>query len=278
MSEFEDRQEYDLRSQNIMLQCIICYDIGFGTARDSLRSRQLSEKFKLNEMEFYREFDSFNHGRYFPSFESLYRSMLEEGHIQSLDLAQTYRGQVSLDKVELEYRKEIADVESALGHDHDVVAFLKRDFSSILADHGQWDKAEQLNIQIVEVMKRTLGEKNLKTLASMSNLASIYMAQDRHQEAKELETQVTEERKIILGEEHPETFRGMMNLMSNILGDQSQLQEAEALQTQIIEKSTIVLGQEHQDTLNFMGQLIMIYSNQRRWNEADELAERFIEV
>lgn len=91
MTELEDLQEYDLRSQSILLQCIICYHIGFGTARDTLGSHKLSERFKLNATEFSREFDSFDHGRYFPSSESLYQSMLQEGHIQSLDLAQTYR-------------------------------------------------------------------------------------------------------------------------------------------------------------------------------------------
>ena len=178
ISELEDRQGHTLRSQNILLQCMFCYRLGFGTARDSVRSHELYEKLKPYETELLRELDSFHSGRHSLRSESLYQSMLEEGYINMIDLPQAYRGEISLDKVELEHRREIADVESALGPDHDIVTLLKITLSTILAEHAQWDKAEQLDFQIVAVGKKVLGEKHLNTLASMSNLASLYRAQE----------------------------------------------------------------------------------------------------
>ena len=39
---------------------------------------------------------------------------------------------------------------------------------------GRWTEAEQMNIQMIEMRKRVLGEEDPFTLSSMANLASTY--------------------------------------------------------------------------------------------------------
>ncbi|KAF2008245.1 hypothetical protein BU24DRAFT_210045, partial [Aaosphaeria arxii CBS 175.79] len=88
-------------------------------------------------------------------------------------------------------------------------------YANSLYSDGQYNEAEQLFVQVVELAKRVLGEEHPNTLTSMANLALIYTYQGRWKEAEELNMQVIELRKRVSGEEHPETLTIMANLASN---------------------------------------------------------------
>ncbi|MCJ1274918.1 hypothetical protein MMC21_002716, partial [Puttea exsequens] len=77
---------------------------------------------------------------------------------------------------------------------------------------GRWDKAEELEVQVMETTKRVLGEEHPSTLSSIANLASTYRNQGRWKEAEELDVQVMKTRKRVLGEEHPDTLSSIANL------------------------------------------------------------------
>ncbi|OTA82915.1 hypothetical protein M434DRAFT_400839, partial [Hypoxylon sp. CO27-5] len=57
---------------------------------------------------------------------------------------------------------------------------------------GRWNEAEELHLQILEVLKKRLGTEHRDTLISMNNLAWIYLNQDRWKEAEELQLQAVE--------------------------------------------------------------------------------------
>jgi hypothetical protein len=52
------------------------------------------------------------------------------------------------------------------------MAILKSTFSN----KGQWKKAEKLEVQVMETLKRVLGPEHLDTFASMGSLAITYDA------------------------------------------------------------------------------------------------------
>jgi len=52
------------------------------------------------------------------------------------------------------------------------MAILKSTFSN----KGQWRKAEKLEVQVMETLKRVLGPEHLDTFASMGSLAITYDA------------------------------------------------------------------------------------------------------
>jgi hypothetical protein len=51
---------------------------------------------------------------------------------------------------------------------------------------GQYDGAEKLHLQTLEIRKRTLGEEHSSTLKSMNGLAFVYLKKERYEEAEKL--------------------------------------------------------------------------------------------
>lgn len=101
--------------------------------------------------------------------------------------------------------------------------------AGFMLSQGQWNKAEELQLQAVETRLRVLGEEHPDTLTSMANLASTYRNQGRWKEAEELEVQVMKMRKRVLGEEHPSTLTSMASLASTYR-NQGRWKEAEELE------------------------------------------------
>jgi TRAP-type mannitol/chloroaromatic compound transport system substrate-binding protein len=58
-------------------------------------------------------------------------------------------------------------------------------------NQGWWKEAEELQVQVMQMRKRVLGEEHPHTLSSVANLASTYRNQGWWKEAEELEVQVT---------------------------------------------------------------------------------------
>ena len=77
---------------------------------------------------------------------------------------------------------------------------------------GRWDRAETLEVQVMETRKKKLGADHPDTLISMANLVSTLWNQGRWEAAEELEMQVMETRKRKLGADHPSTLTSMNNL------------------------------------------------------------------
>jgi hypothetical protein len=78
--------------------------------------------------------------------------------------------------------------------------------ASTYQNQGRWNKAEKLDVQVMETRKIVLGAKHPDTLTSMANLASTYQSQGRWNEARKLFMQVMEIMKTVLGAEHPDTL------------------------------------------------------------------------
>ncbi|MCJ1236999.1 hypothetical protein MMC14_004983 [Varicellaria rhodocarpa] len=143
--------------------------------------------------------------------------------------------------------------------------------------HGMYNRAERLEVQVMETSSRVLGEEHPSTLSSMANLAATLSNQGRWTEAEKLEVQVMETRKRVLGEKHPSTLSSMANLASTYR-NQGRWTEAEKLEVQVMETSSRVLGEEHPFTLSSMANLASIYRNQGRWTKAEKLDIQVMET
>ena len=143
-------------------------------------------------------------------------------------------------------------------------------FALVLEENGDWNNAEELMIQVMDMRKKVLGAEHPHTLTSMANLASTYWNQGRWNEAEPLGVQVMDMTKRVLGAEHPHTLTSMANLASTYR-NQGRWNEAEQLDVQVMDMRKRVLGAEHPDTLTSMANLASTYWNQRRWNEAEQL-------
>ncbi|KAJ5122605.1 hypothetical protein N7526_009542 [Penicillium atrosanguineum] len=135
---------------------------------------------------------------------------------------------------------------------------------------GCWEKAEELQIQVMETRKKKLGEDHPDTLSSMASLASTYCSQGQWDEAEKFKLQVVQGRIRKLGEHHPETLKSMTDLSSTYL-HQSRWEEAEKLNIQAIATYKRALGADHPDTLLSMASLASTYNGQGRLDEAESL-------
>ncbi|KAI9155124.1 Kinesin light chain [Paramyrothecium foliicola] len=142
---------------------------------------------------------------------------------------------------------------------------------------GWWDKAEMLSLEAVRIRGEVIGKKDPQTLASMSNLASIYSNQGRWEEAEQLELQVLEIRKTKLGEDHPDTLMSMSNLALTY-SNQGRWGETQELQVQVLEIRKKKLGEQHPNTLTSISNLALTYSNQSRWEEAEQLQMQVLDA
>ena len=140
---------------------------------------------------------------------------------------------------------------------------------------GEWKRAEELQIEVLETTQKVLGPEHHNTLDSMANMALIYRNQEQWEEAEEAELRVLKSYRDVLGPKHPNTLKSMTN-MSLIYRNQEQWEEAEELELRVLESYKDVLDPEDPNTLNSMASMALIYKNQKRWQEAEGLeAELF---
>ena len=133
--------------------------------------------------------------------------------------------------------------------------------ASMYINQKRWKKVEELEVQVMDTMKRTLGEEHPETLGSMNDVASTYWNQGRLIEAEELQEHVIEIRKRVLGEEYPDTLSSMGNLASMYVYQQ-RWEEAVELQKKVIKIKEKTLGKEHPHTRSSMIKLSLTYLHQ----------------
>ena len=73
-------------------------------------------------------------------------------------------------------------------------------------------EAEELQVEVIEISKRMLGEEHHFTLRARDMLAFIYMHQKRWNEAEALHLQAIEIERRVLGAEHPDTLASISEL------------------------------------------------------------------
>ena len=142
---------------------------------------------------------------------------------------------------------------------------------------GQFKDGERLQLEAAELRRGVLGADHPDTLASLTNLASIFRNQGRWEEAEKLEVQVMEARKTKLGVDHPDMLTIMGNLASTYR-NQGRWKEAEALEVQVMETRKTKLGVDHPDTLTSINNLASTYWDQGRWEEAEALFVQVMET
>jgi len=150
-------------------------------------------------------------------------------------------------------------------------------FGAVYHHEGRWKEAEELEVQVMEMSKKVLGDEHLSTLTYVANLASTHIHQGRWKEAEELLVQVTEATLRVLGNKHPSTITSMGNLAS-AYRHQGRWKEAEELEVQVLEMRRMVLGDEHPNTLTSIHNLASTYIYQGRWKEAEELSVQVTET
>jgi len=145
--------------------------------------------------------------------------------------------------------------------------------ASCLYEHGRVEEAEQMQRELHEVQKRTLGAEHPHTLLAASNLATFLMRQSKHAEAEQMlrELQVAQER--VFGVEHPNTLTTVSNL-ANSLADQGKHDEAEEMLHEVHAARVRILGEEDPDTMIAATNLGHFLSKLDKKEEAEQVLRK----
>ena len=142
---------------------------------------------------------------------------------------------------------------------------------------GEYTKAEPHFERAYQIRQQQLGEENLDTITSMSDLAELYRHQGRHDKAGPLHLKALDIRRRVQGEEHRDTTTTMNNL-ALVYWAQGRHEEAERLNVKVLEIRRRTLGEENWVTANTMNNLALVYWAQGRHEEAERLNVKALEI
>ncbi|KAK3395237.1 hypothetical protein B0H63DRAFT_65634 [Podospora didyma] len=191
-------------------------------------------------------------------------------------------------------------------------ASLLKSQANLAAAHrkrGQWEKARELELEVLAQLRALRGEAHLDTAQAMENLATTCMKQRRWREAERLALGVLKTRERELGSDHRLTLRseGMLaaiygcvstcreddegsadelhpstdtkvafspSLQKKIAAEerrQKRWGKAESLLDRVLHHSRMSLGSHDLEVVDTKGSLAAVYCRQRRWADAQRL-------
>ena len=77
--------------------------------------------------------------------------------------------------------------------------------------------AEKLQIQVLDLRNKLLGQEHPDTISAICNLANTYHCLGNYAKAEKLQIQVLDLRNRCLGQEHPDTITAMVTLQIHII-------------------------------------------------------------
>ncbi|KAJ7627420.1 hypothetical protein FB45DRAFT_1082759 [Roridomyces roridus] len=113
----------------------------------------------------------------------------------------------------------------------------------VYAKSGRLERAEEIQLQVLQRTREMAGEDSPDTLLAMGNIAVTYRDMGRLDEAERIQAQLLPKRKELLGEGHPDTLAAMVNLAwtYNLLG---RFAEAGQLLFAAVERQRATLGDD----------------------------------
>ena len=274
---FEMTSESVLPLEDIFIQTALCYEIGFGVARDEQKSYNLIKGRKSNEEEFACQLKYLREDGVERHFSNgIYRWGEWEGCVQYVDLISTCGGNPGWEMSQSEYRGEIADASQALGREHLVVLLLKDLITTGYTQFGQWHEAEQLQLEVLQARERALGAEDIHTLYSMGALAEIHRNQSRFQEAQRLQMKI-QETMTEWNTEHHYRHTNAHNLALTY-AHQEQWEKSDGLLESVIHYRNFHHGPSHPSTLNSRLCLARNHADRGEWERAEEIETHVLHI
>jgi tetratricopeptide (TPR) repeat protein len=139
--------------------------------------------------------------------------------------------------------------------------------------NGQFDLAEPIFQNVLELRRESLDENDYGLLDSMEHLARCYLEQGKTAEALPLLQEALRQRTETLGESHPATLVSLGSMASWYRAD-GQLEEARKRFEKLVELRRIRLGEHHELTYSAIQDLGAIYFDLKQFDKAKPLLEQ----
>ncbi len=138
------------------------------------------------------------------------------------------------------------------------------------------DAAGPLN-EALQIRREWLGEHDVETLQTLSQVGVVDEMLGRYDEAEEIYDTVNEWMHRLEGEDHPESIAALSNVGSLLLV-RGRYREAEPILRETLQRRTRVLGPEHPDTLVSLTNLAMDLDSLNQADEAETLYRQSLEL
>lgn len=274
---FEKTGESILPFDDILVQTALCFEIGFGVARDQHKSHNLVKERKSNEEELARQLKHLCEDGVKRHFSNgIYRWGEMEGCVQYIDLVSTCGGKTGWEKFQSEYTGEIANASQALGREHVLVLLLKEQLARGYTQFHQWYEAEQVQLEVLQAKERTLGAEDIQTLHSMGALAEIHRNQSRFQDAQRLQMQIQET--MTKWNTAPPYLYTTKHNLALTYAQQGQWGESDKLLERVIDYRNFYNGPNHPYTLNSRLCLARNYADQGQLERAEEIETHVLHI
>ena len=275
--------------ENTLLQCAICYEVGFGVARDPKRSQDLLERCRYDDrVNFLRELESAKCNEYnWTNFRFDERSNYQKMDLASTgdntpkpNLYHTYIEHEDPQVVEQEYRKEITDTEIGLGYGHRFVLELKTQLIEVLLQSGRHKEAEKVKSQIRKILAKAVGHEQSRAVAAKSNLAlltSLMMSR----EGPNLHLFGLQAASLASEDFGDLATVDALYALASIAADQADQalpKDAEVSVLRMLEMSSKELGQENPGTLDHASKVLWTLGERGNYEKALEILKRVRET
>ncbi|KAL8658443.1 MAG: hypothetical protein Q9202_007560 [Teloschistes flavicans] len=264
-------------SADLCIQSALCYEVGFGVARNQRKSYEILEGRIAYELQLAGHLRLIRGEHFNVDFSSgIIKWTERSGTVQFIDRINSQVGKTGWEKYQREYRSEIMDASQALGRDNQLVLMLSDHLTDGFRAFGQWQEAETLQAGIVVARIRTLGAKHGDTLASMVILGDIYRRRGRLQKAQDLQVRIYEYY----------NQRGLAPPCRDVNAEslaltylkQGQWEKSDELLEAVIHHRSCTHGHEHPKTLQSQVSLVESYMDRGAFERGRQLGTQVLEI
>ena len=265
-------------SSSAAFELALYYKIGFGVPKDDSRSDILLGQSMRSSQELQDRIESIKRTELYLEFN--FKSPLRtHTHCFTIGgIARYYNDQPLSDMAELEHRRELADMEKALGVDSPPVLALRDVLVGVLIAKRKMKEARDLRSQGRQKRDAMpILEQNSTPTRGRWEYIGFFEQQIQLKDPEKLNERSLKDDLKRFPEGHPDILDKMVQL-ANIHKAHSNWREAEAIEEQMLVIARRDLGQEHPWTLLIMYCLAATYIQQHRWNDAEKLFLRVIKM
>mgnify|MGYP003302560315 CR=1 FL=1 len=173
-----------------------------------------------------------------------------------------------ISKAESLYDKALALANECNCSEEKQMELLKK-VSDFLYKYAKYKKALAIDITLLDLREKVLGEEHPDTAGSYNNIGNIYTNQGDYEQALEYYFKALVIREKVLGEEHPDTA-GSYNNIGYIYAEQGDYEKALEYHFKALAIFEKVLGEEHPDMALSYNNIGIVYAEQGDYEKALE--------
>ena len=171
----------------------------------------------------------------------------------------------------------LARVKRSKGDKDPDYAVLLNNLTLMLKEQGQYEEAEDLYRQALEIDEQTIGKNHPNYAIDLNNLAEVLGVQGKYQEPEKLYRQALAIAEKTIGKEHPH-YAGGLNNLALVLQAQGKYEEVEGLFRQALKIGEQTIGKEHPSYAIRLGNLAGVLESQGRHDEAEPMRRQVLDI